>query len=164
MRCPRCGARNTAEAAWCTQCLEPFTTPPSDSSDPSEPAPVEPPAEQAETPPDAASPPAPASPPDVGRSQAAVGRADSGADRPFRTVDGEVEWRCPGCDTWNLLDVRACSVCGHRLASAGGNPDRFADRVARARRPLWALALLGGVVMIGSVILLLLALRGGAGA
>lgn len=28
VRCPECGARNTADAQWCTQCYTPLTTPP----------------------------------------------------------------------------------------------------------------------------------------
>lgn len=54
-------------------------------------------------------------------------------------------------------------MCGRALASSRHSADRFADRVARARRPLWALALVGGLLMIGSVVVLLLAVRGGAG-
>ncbi len=151
MNCPQCGARNTAEAPWCTQCLEPLTAPPPRSTPPD---------------PQTPSPAAPASPPvrDTPGTDPTSQPTDDAADRPFRTVDGEVEWRCPSCDTWNLLAIPSCSVCGRALASSGRGADRFADRVARARRPLWALAVVGVVVMIGGVVLLLLALQGGAGA
>lgn len=134
MICPNCGARNTAEAPWCTQCLRPF------ASDPEEPS-------------------APARSPDPGAT-AARGQDH---DRPFRTVDGEVEWRCPACDNWNLLAMPTCAVCGHALASSDGR-ERLADRMARARRPLWVVAGIGAVVMIVSAVLLVLALRGGAAA
>ena len=155
MNCPQCGARNTAEAPWCTQCLEPLTTPPP-------PEPTTPEARvSGERVPVAGMPGSSPS----GDTPAADGanQPTGDVDRPFRTVDGEVEWRCPSCDTWNLLAIPSCSVCGRALASSGREGDRLADRVARARRPLWALAIIGAVVMIGSVVLLLLALRGGAG-
>lgn len=46
------------------------------------------------------------------------------------------------------------------MAASDRTAGRFADRVARARQPLRILAVLGVVFMLGSVVLLLLALRG----
>lgn len=132
MTCPGCGARNTEEAPWCTQCLRPLT---------SERAAPDPPA-----------------------ADERVTTSVADQDRPFRTVDGEVEWRCPTCANWNLLAIPSCAVCGQALAASGGRGDRLADRMARARRPLWVVAVIGAVVMIGSIVLLTLALRGGVGA
>lgn len=145
MTCPDCGARNTPQAPWCTQCLRPL------GGDPAPPSPVAPaePAPARHTP-QASTDPAPTSGVD--------------ADRPFRTVDGEVEWRCPACASWNLLAVPTCAVCGHALGASGGSGERLADRIARARRPLWVVAVIGAVAMIGSIILLVMTLSGGAGA
>lgn len=144
MNCPHCGARNTAEAPWCTQCLRPLTTPP---------APAAPESAASESTP---TPPAPAATPPAGPQSPTGPTTDT--DRPFRTVDGEVEWRCPSCDTWNLLDIPTCSVCGRALAASERSASGLAARVARARRPLWVLAVLGGLLMVGSIVLLLLAL------
>ena len=140
--CPDCGARNTDDAPWCTQCLRPFgetavPTPAPPSDPPPEPAPV----------------------PDVPP-------ASAGEDRAVRSVDGGFEWRCPACDSWNDLEQPACAVCGHALGSAvtGGGSEQAGARVGRVRRILWVAAGIGAVLMAVAVVLLVLALRsGGAG-
>lgn len=141
MTCPDCGARNTPEAPWCTQCLRPLGQDPAPSA----------PAGPAEPVPARHAPQPSTDPPTTGVD----------GDRPFRTVDGEVEWRCPACANWNLLAIPSCAVCGHALGASDGSGDRLADRMARARRPLWVVAVIGAVAMVGSVILLVLTLSGG---
>lgn len=142
MTCPHCGARNTAAAPWCTQCLQPLG--------PAEAAPAE--ADPDEADPDEASPP-------DARPTA------TSSSRAFRTVDGEVEWRCRSCDTWNRLETRACTVCGAALGASvtGSTGTEVAERVARARRLLWVAAGIGAVLMVVSIVLLVLALRTGTG-
>lgn len=142
MTCPHCGARNTETAPWCTQCLAPLR----DTAARPDPAPETPaPTPEATAPPDRPTPPA-----------TAGGRA-------FRSVDGQVQWRCPTCDSWHPLEVVTCSVCGQALASSvtGAGPTAVAERVGRARRWLWTAAVVGGVLMVVSVVLLVLALRSG---
>lgn len=146
MTCPDCGARNTPQAPWCTQCLRPLGEDPAPSSPAA-------PAESAS---------APARPtPEVSTDAASTSATET--DRPFRTVDGEVEWRCPACANWNLLAIPSCAVCGHALGTSGGSGERLADRIARARRPLWVVAVIGAVAMIGSIVLLVMTLSGGVG-
>lgn len=86
-------------------------------------------------------------------TRASSGPAPPPTDRAFRTVDGEVEWRCPDCATWNLFLVPVCATCGHRLGDDDG-------RSERARRVLWVVAAVVGVVVVVSVVLAVLALRG----
>ena len=147
MTCPHCGARNTPDAPWCTQCLQPLGQP----DPPAEPAPPAPP--RSPDPPPAAIPPAPGSSP-----------APEAGDRDVRSVDGVVEWRCPTCQSWNALDRPACSVCGQALAATvtGTGRDQIAGQVSRVRRVLWIAAGVGAVLMVVAVVLLVLAMRGGA--
>jgi TM2 domain-containing membrane protein YozV len=38
---------------------------------------------------------------------------DARTDRPVRTRDGEVEWRCGACGAWNpLVGTGTCGTCG----------------------------------------------------
>lgn len=122
MRCPSCGARNADDAAWCTQCFAPLDEPPQ-------------PEPRATAP---AAPPTPA--------------GGSAADRPFRTRDEEVEWRCRRCQAWNPLGVPSCATCGLPLVD---EPYRTPERIARTRRTLWIVA---AVVCVTVVIVLVLAL------
>lgn len=145
MNCPACGARNTPQAPWCTQCLRPLGE---DPAPPAPPVPAEP-AQQAT--------------PTASATPASAPTSDVDTDRPFRTVDGEVEWRCPACANWNLLAIPSCAVCGHALGASGDSGERLADRIARARRPLWVVAVVGAVAMIGSIVLLVMTLSGGVG-
>lgn len=140
MTCPHCGARNTETAPWCTQCLTPLR----DTAARPAPAPEIP---------TGPSPPARPSPTDT----------DPGTDRAFRSVGDQVQWRCPTCDTWHPLEVVTCGVCGQALASSvtGAGPTDVVARVGRARRWLWSAAVVGGVLMVVSVVLLVLAMRSG---
>ncbi len=84
----------------------------------------------------------------------------------MRSVDGRFEWRCPACESWNDLDQPMCAVCGQPLGATvtGAGREGVTERVGRARRLLWVAAGIGGVLMVVSVVLLVLALRsGGAG-
>lgn len=152
MTCPHCGARNTADAPWCTQCLQPLGR-----EEPPTPTPPSPDASGGGPPPARTSTP-------VAPGAAMPGGTDR--DRAFRSVAGDVEWRCPACDTWNRLEASTCPVCGHRLATSvtGGTGTAVAGRVQRARGLLWIAAGVGGVLVVVSVVLLVLALRTGAGA
>ena len=140
--CPACGARNTDDAPWCTQCLRPLgeavRPEPAPTADPRpEPVPI---------------PDAPA--------------AGVPGDRVVRSVEGGFEWRCPACDSWNDLEQPICAVCGHALGTTvtGGGDEPVGARVERARRILWIAAGVGAVLMVVAVVLLVLALRsGGAG-
>lgn len=143
--CPDCGARNTAGAPWCTQCLRPLDDEPAGAPDATDstPTPASPPSDVAA--------PAPPAPP-------------GGGDRPFRSADGRVEWRCEACEAWNDLEVPVCAVCGHRLGASvtGGGADQVAARVGRARTWLWGAAALGGVLLVVAVVLLVGLVRSGA--
>ena len=138
MTCPHCGARNTADAPWCTQCLEPLTT---------------------------ATPPEPAHPVPPVASPAATTSAGEAKDRSVRSVDGRVEWRCAACESWNDLEVPVCAVCGQRLGASvtGAGTTAITERVGRARRLLWVAAGIGAVLMVVSIVLLVAAMRSGAG-
>ncbi len=159
MTCPNCGARNTAEAPWCTQCLEPLTpagsaTPAAGSDDP-------PPAGTPDDAPLWGTPSASPTPPP--RTSGSTGGA--ARDRAIRSVDGRVEWRCAACDSWNDLEVPICAVCGQRLGASvtGAGTASITERVGRARRLLWVAAGIGGVLMVVSIVLLVAAMRSGAG-
>lgn len=149
MTCPNCGARNTADAPWCTQCLQPL------GRDPAPGPGGAPPSDPVAPSPDPASP-SPAPPPRAPADGAAT-------DRDVRSVDGVVEWRCPTCRSWNALERSACAVCGQALAASvtGTGRDRIVGQVSRARRMLWIAAGVGGVLMVVAVVLLVLALRSG---
>ena len=125
MTCPACGARNADSAAWCSQCLRPLGDATPDRAPRAAPAPSAP-----------AAPAAGATP----------------TDRAFRTVDGEVEWRCPDCQAWNVFLVPVCARCGHRLGGRDG------DHTDRTRRALWAVAAVVGVVVVIAIVLVVLAL------
>lgn len=137
VRCPECGARNTAGAQWCTQCYTPLAV--------ATPAPPPPP-----PPPRPPPPPPPASPPTSGPGEAAAGDQDGmlplppGAEeapvRPageprllrsgqgqFRETDEGLEWVCAVCQEWNSIDRLTCSVCATpfgRTLGADAAPER----------------------------------------
>ena len=148
MRCPECDARNTPDAPWCTQCLTSLDSTGREAGD----------ATAATTATAAAAPSSTAA-----GSPASPG-AGQGADRRFRSVDGTVQWRCPRCDTWSPLEVTACTACGQPLAASvtGADAAGRAVQVSRARRWLWVAAAVGGAVPLVALVLLALALRGGA--
>ena len=136
MTCPHCGARNTADAPWCTQCLTPL-------------AHVE----------DASPPAAPASAVrgDDGRTSGPAADPD---DRDFRTVDGEVEWRCRDCDQWNPMLARTCTVCGSPMPGADRSGDWSRQQVARTRRVLWVVAGVVCLLALVGVVVAVVAVRG----
>lgn len=141
MRCPDCGARNTASAAFCTQCLRRFgTEDPECLGDRAAQAVTEAPGSTTD---EASSPPS----------------DEGGGDRPFRTMDGEVEWRCDGCGEWNPLLVPQCAICGRPLAGADRGAQQR-ERVARTRRLLWGVAAVLCIVAVVVLVLFLSAMRG----
>jgi hypothetical protein len=98
LRCPDCGARNSATAQWCGQCARSFVAAPQAQAGP---APVEPDLRAAR-----------------GDSAAGVARDPAPAARgPFRVVGEVVAWTCAVCDSTNPLDRSDCQVCSAPLAA-----------------------------------------------
>lgn len=106
LRCPDCGARNAAGAAWCGQCLRRFSEPPAAA-----------PSDEAEAPREF-------------RAKGAARRARV-EDSPFEVDGTVVTWRCGVCEARNPLEAGACSVCGAGLAIGLQAP----PREARQRDP-----------------------------
>jgi hypothetical protein len=93
----------------------------------------------------------------------ASGNAGATADRGFRTVDGEVEWRCRQCDQWNPLLLPTCA-CGAHLGQEAGEPDPVAvrARMARTRKVMWGVAIaVGSFAVIGVLIVVVMAQSAG---
>lgn len=136
MRCETCGARNPADAAWCTQCYATFQDPapavdpsPTAADDPAAAAatdvrgsPVDAPGGAADG---AADDLVDATPGVSGDASARPGvsaapsaeppdAAEDGpaTDRDIREVDGQVEWRCATCASWMPLEAAVCGTCG----------------------------------------------------
>lgn len=133
MTCPSCGARTTPRASWCTLCLTPL---------------------------DAAAEPPPPSPPSTTPGTDADAAPAADAERGFRTRDGEVEWRCPDCDTWNWLAVPTCAVCGSAMPGTQRAGSWSPDRVARTRRALWVVAGVVCLLAVVGIVVGLVAARG----
>ncbi len=124
MRCPGCDARNPATASWCSQCLAPLTSP-------AKPAPPGP-AGAGDPDLDGLGTSVAASDTDVeelGTAVDAAGTPVSRTDAPrdVRVRDGEVEWRCGTCGTWQPLGAVRCGACdtprsgfGERAPAASG--------------------------------------------
>ena len=117
MRCPACDARNPDEAQWCSQCLTSLRGAP-------EPAPEPTPEAWSEAPspvPDDAA----VTSPHVDAQDGAL--LTSGGGR-FRRHDGEIEWRCEVCQSWNLVGLARCTVCATPMTGpeAAPVPDRRA--------------------------------------
>jgi hypothetical protein len=140
VRCPACGARNSATASWCTQCYAALHagagsapadgeergapiagTPPVQPTEPRTEPPTEPRTEPRTEPP--TEPPATGTPVDRGGTTVA---------RDVRERDGEVEWRCGRCAAWSPLLVSACTTCGGSRHGFGGPA---ADRPGREVSP-----------------------------
>lgn len=100
MRCPACGARNSEDATWCTQCYADVRA----AADPT-----------MSTAPDASGGAvgsrSGAMTGDAVTPPATAGRGTA-AGRDVRDRDGTVEWRCAACDGWTPLEVATCAVCG----------------------------------------------------
>jgi hypothetical protein len=157
VRCPSCDARNPDGAAWCNQCLRPLGAAATDT---------------------ATAPEAPAAP--VGSAQ--DGDTTAARQRDVRTVDGEVEWRCPRCDVWSPLPAARCTTCGGPRRGFGVDerdvrpPPSAGPRLAAASLVLPGLghvlagrygsgvarALLAVSWLLGGLVLLRGATRGGA--
>jgi hypothetical protein len=105
MRCPDCAARNVEDAAWCTQCFASLTRP-AGARETGVPALEErSPAVSAAAASDGAVDPTPVTPHDV------------------RERDGEVEWRCRGCERWSRLGIATCGTCGTARTGFGEERD-----------------------------------------
>lgn len=125
MRCPACGARNSADAAWCTQCYAAFRDPV--APDPAAPDPGDEERDQHLSGPAHGTAPGderlgddaelrasdgphrPPPPPPPAHVRAA---ARGGGQRDVREREGVVEWRCATCDGWNVLEADRCRTCG----------------------------------------------------
>ena len=137
MNCSQCGARNTSDAPWCTLCLTPLAS----AED------VAPPPASA---PDVVDRPAPST----------ATPAGDGDGRDFRTVDGEVEWRCRDCGQWNPMLARTCTVCGSAVPGADRSGTWSHQRVARTRRVLWVVAGVICLLALVGVVVTVVAVRG----
>lgn len=148
MRCDACGARNSDDAAWCTQCYASFqeaapASPASDPIAPPAPDPITPPAagpavatgQPTDQPTGDASDPA-ASAPSARTSSDVTGAAAPGpaatpsggrTDRDIREIDGQVEWRCPTCTSWVALEDPVCATCGAARVGFGDPATPSAD-------------------------------------
>lgn len=156
--CPECGARNSPRAEWCTQCLVPLAV----SEPPVDDGPVDAPGPEpatAEEP--LAAPTEPAAAPSAPSAPATSASADT-SHRGFRTVDGEVEWRCDGCGAWNPLFVSSCPVCGQPMTGTGDAGTWSGERVARTRRILWVVAAVVCLLALAGVVVGLVAAQGAA--
>lgn len=136
MNCPQCGARNTVDAPWCTQCLTRLDA-------------VE----------DTSTAPAPSPEPVAGEVDAAP-PAPAADHRDFRTVDGEVEWRCRDCDQWNPMLAPTCTVCGSPVPGTDRAGTWSRQRVARTRRVLWIVAGVICLLALVGVVAAVVAVRG----
>lgn len=152
LRCPACGARNPASAAWCTQCFQSFASNEVGADEPDTPAPGATDAAGAST--AIAHPPAAGEhPPGAGAAtptDGAASRAGAPDDdlvdasaRDVRTRDGEVEWRCATCGGWNALTASVCTACG--AARQGFGEPAAATEIRTDREP---------AVVIGASVLL----------
>lgn len=146
--CRSCGARNAASAWWCTQCYTPL-----DES------------RVADRPERDPAPPAGGRQAAAGDTDAAADPGDTGGDparhdadtdgRDIRERDGEVEWRCGLCGSWQPLGRSHCATCGTERTGFGYHP-----RPQRRSAPS-VTALAAGVVLPGLGHLLLGAVGAG---
>ena len=113
--CPNCGARNATAAAWCTQCFAPLGQGGAGVQPDPQPDPQ----------PDAEEPPVSRQ---GGRDGAAAAADPDAAGRDIRQRDGEVEWRCDACETWQPLGLIHCGTCGTVRTGFG-----YLPRTARVR-------------------------------
>ena len=137
VRCPQCGARNGADAEWCTQCYRPLGTAGDEADVP--------------TPPSA--PPSPSSAPPAPTT---TGSTLASGDGRFRQTEEGLEWRCAACEEWNSIERLDCSVCSTPFGTT-------TDDDQRAPRPdVPAALLVGGSVVLPGLGHWLLGLRGPA--
>lgn len=171
--CDACGARNPADAPWCTQCFTSFAAPAAALTVEPAPAPTADPA-----PVDGADGAEP-SDEDTG---AVGGGSQEAQQRDIRqTASGEVEWRCARCEAWSPLQAGACVACGSARRGFGPDPDEPAETLDEDRLVAASILLPGlghvragrvgsGVAralfalgwLVGGLLLLLAAVRAGA--
>lgn len=130
VRCPTCGARNGADAEWCTQCYTPLVPAVSEGEGDEAAAAPPPPARPG---PDAAPdgllplpPPPPGEVAGDGTAGSKPRRLQAGGGR-FRETDEGLEWACGTCQEWNPIERITCTVCGTpfgRTLGAGPQPER----------------------------------------
>jgi len=148
LRCPACGARNPASAAWCTQCFQSFASDEVGADEPDTPSTGATDAAGASTaiahPPGAEG----ATPTDGAASRAAAPGDDlvDASARDVRTRDGEVEWRCATCGGWNALTASVCTACG--AARQGFGEPAAATEIRTDREP--AVVIGASVVLPGA--------------
>lgn len=145
MRCDACGARNSDDATWCTQCYASFQDAAPAAAAPGD---VAPPVSE---PPTLPSPPV--DPEDAGAGDAPEPDASAAAlrtpgddaraatadpagvfpepagpsDRDIRAIDGRVEWRCATCGSWVALEDAVCATCGAARVGFGDPVTATAD-------------------------------------
>lgn len=102
--CSQCGARNPADADWCSQCYTRLD-------------------EEPETPTEPPEPPAPFS----DAVQLESGATDV-AEQPS-PPEGDRRWACKVCDTQNPLEESVCSACGTSIFESFGGA---AEETAKA--------------------------------
>lgn len=147
VRCPACGARNGADAEWCTQCYTSLV-PPAPEGEPDAsviPDAADTPGTEAGTDPETGTPPPPP-PPQPGSEAAPDGllplpppppgeaaedgpagseprRLEAGGGR-FRETEGGLEWVCDTCQEWNPIERITCTVCATPFGrTLGGEPE-----------------------------------------
>ncbi len=148
-RCPRCDAHNTDDAAWCSQCFLAFSGSPMAGG----PSPA---ADVAAVPADF--PPGPgvgaqvddhvgALPHDAPAIDGPPGPVGGVHGREVRERDGEVEWHCAVCDTWNDLYDGRCAICGSRRVGFGavGEEAAASPTAGSSAPPIVASSLLPGL-------------------
>lgn len=182
--CPACGARNSAAAAWCTQCFESLEDPAGPAAHEREsthPRPTEASGAPVAADPERAAQGAGTPTAPIGPRTGTGGRGTAGRD-VRETAEGEVEWRCATCATWSPLEAPACVACGTARHGFGTQAEAAAsapvdeDRLVACSLLLPGLGhLLAGRVgtglarmlfavgwLVGGVLLLIAAVRAGA--
>lgn len=134
MRCAACGATNAASADWCTQCYAPLETRlpaagrgTGDAGDAGEEGQAGPAAE--------------------GRQPAGT---NGSSMEGFRTRDGAVEWECPACGTWTVVEELRCAACGTPVSARWEHPDSRPAGPDPRFSPPWTAALLLSAVVPGA--------------
>jgi ribosomal protein L40E len=123
VRCPECGARNSEDATWCTQCYADVRGADHGATGAASPVPPAPGGSPAAGQPALPVPPADGVPADrPGEPAGADGR-----HRDVRDRDGRIEWRCAACEGWNPLEAASCLVCGSERRGFGEPTPREPD-------------------------------------
>lgn len=142
VRCPTCGARNGADAEWCTQCYTPLVPAASEGEGEDEgqeagdgaatgvPPPPSPARPGSGAAPDGLLPLPPPPPGEVAREAASddpTGSQPRGLEAGggrFRETDEGLEWVCDTCQEWNPIERITCTVCATPFGrTLGGEPE-----------------------------------------